>query len=169
MKHGVIPSEAVVSSSAAVLQRMTFAYGSLMVLTALVGVALYVQTALWLHRVGNRHAACSCAQDWRRRYALWFPPAAVLASILIVPFLPAWLAPLVLLGLMVGWVVFMVSALQYLRKLRANNCTCAMKDDGLGSDALQVYAYIPLVSWSLSVLFMLALVVVFSFMKAQRS
>jgi len=141
--------------------RITAAYGASMVIASIVSIVLYVHTALWIYNIDR---TCQCAVDWRRRYVTYFPLAAIAASVLVIPFLPAKPAAVVAVATIAGWVVFVVAALQYVEHLRATACACAQTPPG--PSALHAYAYVPIVSWTLSVMFMLAVTAVLAFMKS---
>lgn len=138
------------------LKGIATAYAVTMIITAVVSIVLYIQTAMWIYNI-NRSGTCKCADDWRKQYVLVFPPISIAVGIFSMPFLQN-IAPLISLLLMAGWVVFIVAALQYAKKLRADKCTCATA--GYGDEAMQAYAYVPIVSWSFSVLFILAVQII---------
>lgn len=143
---------------AARLGGISIAYAMTMIVVAVVNIVLYIHTAMWIYNM-NRSNKCQCADDWRKRYVLYFPLASIVVGIFILPFVPAFSAPVSLL-LMVGWIVFIISALQYVKKLRVSKCTCATS--GYGDEGLNVYAYVPIISWSISIIFILAVLIVIS-------
>ena len=143
------------------LSNISGAYAVTMIVVSIISVVLYIHTALWIYNI-SRKENCSCADDWRKQYILYFPPASIATVIFLFPFFPS-VVPLVSFIMMIGWIVFIVSALQYVRKLRSNNCACATS--GNGDEALQVYAYVPIVSWSISILFIIAILVIVSTMR----
>jgi hypothetical protein len=150
--------------AASMIARITVAYGVSMIIAAIVSIVLYIHTALWIHNIDR---TCTCAVDWRRRYVTFFPLAAIAASVFVIPFLTPPPAAFVSVMVMVGWIVFVIAALQYVKHVRATGCACA--DTGPGPSALHASAYVPVVSWTLTVLFMLSVSMVLAFIKQRGS
>lgn len=119
------------------------------VLLLIAHVVLYVNTYTWIQGISSAKAHCECAKDWRRTYVLVFPPVALLLSLVTPAAARLFVVPL----LVAGWIVFIMSALGYVKRLREVRCECATA--GSGDEYLQVYAYLPIVAWTVSILFML--------------
>ena len=134
------------------LTTLTFIFTLLTLFLLVAHVVLYIYTWSWVQAI--RRKGCSCADDWRQTYILGFPPTAFFLAI-ILPLAGGSSTPVTLL-LLAGWIVFIMSALTYVSHLRAIRCTCATENTD-GDEYLQMYAYLPVVGWAMSVVFMLIL------------
>lgn len=120
-------------------------------------VVLYVKTFEWIRQLDHNRAQCACAQNWRKDYILWFPPLSLLTMLVIV-FLPPALSSVLGIVMLTGWVMFVLSALGYVELLRDKKCACAT--DGTGDEILHIFAYMPVIGWSISIVFVLILLLI---------
>lgn len=120
-------------------------------------VVLYVHTLMWVLKI-SRAKACGCAENWRKQYVVYWPPIAILLGLSM----PFWGTASVLLSLImvVGWVIFILAALDYVKMLRASKCECATS--GAGDEVLQVYAYLPIVGWAVSAVMVILMFLILS-------
>lgn len=117
----------------------------LMLIVTLVNVTLYAMVLNWANAV-LKDPRCACANDWRLRYIVCFPPVALLAVLAVAALgsrmsgaaaLNAAIA--VMLGVAVGWGLLIFSSYRYVNDLVRKGCTCATTNM-VGDEALQVYA-----------------------------
>lgn len=104
---------------------------------------LYTLVFNWSSRLDQ--TKCMCSKDWRRTFAVVYPPIAV-AITLISCFVslygtrvPHTLLLTVAGAVLIGWIVMGVGALTYLNDLVKKGCMCA-KQNTIGDEALEVYA-----------------------------
>jgi hypothetical protein len=119
-------------------------------------VILYFNTYTWIKNMGgsDKQGGCACSDDWRKQYVLWYPPIAFLTALVTAALGPFNTASFVISFILVtGWIIFVVAAMGYVKYLREVNCTCATS--GTGDEMLQAYAYLPIVGWAVSIIFII--------------
>ncbi len=154
------PIAALKGTPLVALTTLTFIFTLLTLFLLVAHVILYVYTWSWIRSIRNK--GCTCAEDWRQTYILGFPPTAFFLAILLP--LAGGTSPIITLALLAGWIVFIVSALTYVKHLRTIMCKCAT-DNTDGDEYLQMYAYLPVVGWAMSVIFMLILAFAIALMR----
>jgi len=107
----------------------------------------------------KRARDCSCANDWRRDYIVYFPPIASLI-ILVGMMASGGLNLLTVLLTTVGWVLFVYITLGYVNHLRQLKCECATS--GYGDEITHFYAYLPVIGWASSIIFFIILALILS-------
>lgn len=120
---------------------------SIVLLLAVAQITLYVYCVIWLYNLKAK--GCKCIEDWRKEYIMWYPLAAWTIGILL-GFMSLTSARVaVSAAVSVGWLAFVVFVLQYVAKLRRQQCECALR--GPGDELLQLLGIIPIVTWTLSI------------------
>lgn len=126
---------------------------TVMLLVSVINVVLYILVLNWTIAV-LKDKKCTCAHDWRLKYAAIFPPVS-LAVALFTAYLTArgidsgnilGLASIMMMLLFAGWVLFVYIAYSYVNDLVKKNCTCATTNM-MGDEALQVYTSIQVAWW----------------------
>jgi hypothetical protein len=156
----LIKKNAPLGAPLAALATLTFIFTLLTLFLLVAHVVLYVYTWSWIQSIRNK--GCTCADDWRQTYILGFPPTAFFLAILLP--LTGGASPVINLALLAGWIFFIVNALTYVRHLRTTMCTCATEQTK-GDEYLQMYAYLPVIGWAMSVVFMLILAFAIALMR----
>lgn len=127
-------------------------------------ITLYLIFASWLRKVKSDEA-CQCANDWRSRYIYVFPLVAIIVTMMSVLVLGYFsqsgmiksgggrlygLYAFIMVGLFVGWILFIVFSYQYLSKLQSNECKCATTDHS-GDEVLKGYTTYKVILFALAV------------------
>ncbi len=133
------------------------------VLSALVGLALFVYVIVFLAQL--ERLGCACARDWRRIYILTYASTMALYSVIELVILItakdinvaiARLAPLqyVIAPLYwIGGILFVVFTLQYVHRLKKEKCECS---DKVGRAVLSLVALIDAAVFALTGLLILS-------------
>lgn len=124
---------------------------SIVLLLAVAQITLYVYCVIWLYNLKAK--GCTCIEDWRKEFIMWYPLVAWTIGILL-GFMSQTSARIaVSAAASVGWLAFVIFVLQYVAKLRRQQCECALQ--GPGDELLQVLGLIPIISWTLSIIVLL--------------
>lgn len=123
---------------------------SIVLLLGVAQVALYIYCVIWLYNLKAK--GCECIEDWRKEFIMWYPLAAWTIGLLL-GFMAQTGARIASAAVSVGWLAFVIFVMQYVAKLRSQQCKCALK--GPGDELLQVLGIIPIVGWTLTILVLL--------------
>ena len=126
---------------------------------AIINIVLYLVILNWAVVV-KKDPDCGCAKDWKLDYALWYPPIAVVLSLILSIVVAkakgsALLNSAVSVALFAGWFALVVNVYKYVNNLYIKKCTCATSGM-IGDEALQIYASLRVAAWAIMMLVAIA-------------
>ena len=124
-------------------------------------VALYIWVVVWIYKV-SKDKTCACAKNWRRLYIIIFPIISFLMAILfsVIPKSHRYITNWLQFPVSIGWILFIVFAVQYINRLKRMNCECAIKKKS-GDNALMAMSVIQIVMFVLGLLAIIGMTVYF--------
>jgi hypothetical protein len=136
-------------------------FSIILMFVIVVQLALYIWVVVWIYKV-SKDKTCTCAKNWRRLYIVIFP---IISFLMVIPMnlMPEsyyYLTPWLQFPEVIGWILFIVFAFQYIHVLKKMKCECAIKDKS-GDNALLTMSIVQIVLYVLSFTSIISIVSVF--------
>lgn len=134
------------------LSPVLFALKTPFILTNILMIVVYLIILDYIRKL--EATGCDCSKDWRRSFIYWYVAIGtiyVLLQTLVIAIGSQWLTILIsLYGMMpllwfVATVVFVISTLQYVNRLKKEKCMCS---EAAGRTVLHIVGWVHLILWA---------------------